>query len=41
MIVLKLRAFIPFFCTFAADLKTFKCYANEYYAYCDKESAHH
>lgn len=41
MIVLKLGAFMLFFCTFAANLKTFKCYANEYNANSDKEPAYY
>jgi hypothetical protein len=41
MIVAKMRTFMLFFCTFAANLMTFKCYANEYNANSDKKPAYY
>ncbi len=41
MIVTNLNAFISFFCNFAPNLTTFKCYAHEYNACSDKEPAYY
>lgn len=41
MIVTDLKAFLLFFCNFAANFMTFKCYAHEYNARSDKESAYY